>query len=185
MKNSFSHPDHFIAFVHSIFELRNSDKNHWLKKGVFATTSVTGIPSARMVVVRGVNKKLAIEIHTDSRSNKVLDLQMNERAEILFYDPLTEIQLKCFGEAKMIHSGPLADAAWEKIPESSKKQYTTLLAPGTVIENTAVVEYKSHRHFCIITLETQGIEYLKLGDPHQRIKWSLKDGEGILENLVP
>ena len=64
---------------------------------MFATTSETGVPSARMVVVRGVNEKLAIEIHTDSRSNKVLDLQKNPQAEILFYDPLTEIQLKCFG----------------------------------------------------------------------------------------
>ena len=121
MKNSFSHPDHFIAFIHSIFELRNSQKNHWLKTGVFATTSEKGVPSARMVVVRGVNEKLAIEIHTDSRSNKVLDLQKNPQAEILFYDPLTEIQLKCFGVAKIIHTGPLADAAWEKVPESSKK----------------------------------------------------------------
>ena len=185
MKNSFSHPDHFIAFIHSIFELRNSQKNHWLKTGVFATTSEKGVPSARMVVVRGVNEKLAIEIHTDSRSNKVLDLQKNPQAEILFYDPLTEIQLKCFGEAKIIHTGPLADAAWEKVPESSKKQYTSLLAPGTVIENTAAVEYRSISHFCIITLETQGIEYLKLGNPHQRIRWSLKNGVGILENLVP
>ena len=149
------------------------------------TTSVTAIPSARMVIIRGVNEKIHLEIHTDARSNKVLDLQINPQAEILFYDPLTEIQLKCFGGVKMIHSGPLADAAWEKIPESSKKQYTTLLAPGTVIENTAVVAYKSDKHFCIITLETESIEYLKLGDPHQRVRWSLKDGEGILENLVP
>lgn len=185
MKNSFSHPDHFIAFIHSIFALRNSDKNHWLKKGVLTTTSKTGIPSARMVVVRGINEKIALEIHTDSRSNKVLDLQVNPNAEILFYDPLTEIQLKCFGAVKIIRSGPLADAAWEKIPESSKKQYTTLLAPGTVIENTAVVEYKSQRHFCIITLETKVLEYLKLGDPHQRVRWSLKNGQGILESLVP
>lgn len=185
MKNSFSHPDDFIAFIHSIFALRNSNKNHWLKKGVLTTTSTIGIPSARMVVIRGVNEKIHLEIHTDARSNKVLDLQANPNAEILFYDPLTEIQLKCFGVVKIFRSGPLADAAWEKVPEFSKKQYTTLLAPGTVIENTAVVEYKSQRHFCIITLETQGIEYLKLGDPHQRIRWSLKDDEGILENLVP
>jgi pyridoxamine 5'-phosphate oxidase len=115
----------------------------------------------------------------------VLDLQKNPQAEILFYDPLTEIQLKCFGGAKIIHTGPSADAAWEKVPESSKKQYTSLLAPGTVIENTAAVEYRSISHFCIITLETEGIEYLKLGNPHQRIRWSLKNGVGILENLVP
>ncbi len=185
MKNSFSHPDHFIAFIHSIFALRNSDKNHWLKKGVLATTSVTAIPSARMVVIRGVNEKIHLEIHTDARSNKVLDLQINPQAEILFYDPLTEIQLKCFGRVKMIHSGPLAGAAWEKIPESSKKQYTTLLAPGTVIDHSKALAYKAHRHFCIITLETQCIEYLKLGDPHQRVRWSLKDGEGVLEHLVP
>lgn len=185
LKNSFDSPAAFVAFIYATFELRKQDKNHWLQKGVLGTAQVTGAPSVRMVVIRGVNKQLHLEIHTDARSNKVMDLKMNPHAEILFYDPLTEIQLKCFGKVKMRTQGPLVDAAWEKIPEHSKKQYTTLLAPGTVIDQSKELRYKPHRHFCIITLETQGIEYLKLGDPHQRVRWFIKDGEGVLENLVP
>lgn len=114
-----------------------------------------------------------------------MDIQINPRAEILFYDPITQVQLKCYGKMTAISSGPVADAAWEKIPTASRKQYTTLLAPGTVIDHSKELTYKPKRHFCILQLQTEGVEFLKLGDPHQRMRLLKKEGIFSLENLVP
>ena len=185
MKSNFENPEAFVAFINSKFKERAQHKFHWLKQGVLCTAQLTGMPSARMVVIREVSDSLVLEIHTDSRSNKVLDLQINPKTEILFYDPITQTQLKCYGKALVITAGEAVEKAWSKVPELSRKQYTTLLAPGTIIEKSEDLSYRPLRHFCIIKIDVIGIEYLQLGDPHKRIRWVNKEGSCVLENLVP
>ena len=185
MKSQFTDPQDFKNFLFGLFKESTHQRGHWLNHGVLATAQITGAPSARTVVIRDFSETLDLEIHSDSRSNKVMDIQINPRAEILFYDPVTQVQLKCYGKMTVISSGPKADAAWKKIPTASRKQYTTLLAPGTVIDHSKELTYKPKRHFCILQLQTEGVEFLKLGDPHQRMRLIKKEGILSLENLVP
>ena len=185
MKSRFTDPQSFKNHLFEQFKERKNTIDHWLKQGVLATAGVTGVPSVRTVVIRHITEDITLEIHSDSRSNKVLDVQMNPNAEILFYNSDTQVQLKCSGKMTAVFSGPSADAAWENIPEPSRKQYTTLLAPGTVIDQSKQLKYKPLRHFCVLQLHTESIEYLQLGDPHMRMRLSKKEGKEILENLVP
>lgn len=185
MENPFKNAPSFIKFILETFKETGKNKQHWLKKGVLATTQASGAPCLRTVVIRAVNELLNLEIHTDSRSKKVVDILSKPLAEILFYDPISEIQLKFSGPVKLLQTGLEVNEAWKKIPEESKKQYSTLLAPGTVISANESISYSEKSHFCIFSIQTNCVEYLKLGNPPQRFRMLQKNGTFILESLVP
>jgi len=185
LKNPFKNALSFTQFILEAFKETDKNKQHWLKKGVLATTQASGAASVRTVVIRSVNELLYLEIHTDSRSKKVLDVLSKPVAEVLFYDPISEIQLKFSGSVKLLLSGLEVNEAWKKIPEESKKQYTTILAPGTVIGASESVSFSEKSHFCIFSIQTDYVEYLKLGKSPQRFRMQQKNGEFTLESLVP
>ncbi|MFT6722841.1 MAG: pyridoxine/pyridoxamine 5'-phosphate oxidase, partial [Flavobacteriaceae bacterium] len=116
MENPFKNAPSFIKFILETFKETGKNKQHWLKKGVLATTQASGAPCLRTVVIRAVNELLYLEIHTDSRSKKVVDILSNSLAEILFYDPISEIQLKFSGPVKLLQTGLEVNEAWKKIP---------------------------------------------------------------------
>ena len=139
-------------------------KNHPFRYATLATVSKEGKPSMRTVVLRDFDpQQMEFVIFTDSRSAKAKDLQRSAEAQLLFYDPkkLWQIQvdLLCLQRS----SDPKIFA---QIPPRSQKDYTTVLAPGSPIEQPDQVTYDTEQpHFLKLRFQAQRIESLKLKRP--------------------
>jgi pyridoxine/pyridoxamine 5'-phosphate oxidase len=98
---------------------------------VVATVSPEGLPSARVMVLRGADRATAtLRLHTDVRAAKVAHLRRNPGVAILFYDAGAKLQLRVEGEGRIEADGPAADAAWAATRLLGRRCYTAPVAPG-------------------------------------------------------
>ena len=112
-------------------------KKHPWNEGCFSTVDVNDLglhaPRTRTVILRGADRgSLTIDLHTDLRSAKVRQLQLddaNAEACWLFYKPSTKIQLRLEGTARLI-DGDEADEAWRSTPLKSRSAYVSIESPG-------------------------------------------------------
>lgn len=176
----------FISALYNTYLENKKSKKHWFKRGVLATVTYNGKPQIRTVVLRGLNQKMGIEVHTDARSAKVLDIQKNNQVSLLCYDGNSEVQLQFIGTAQVVQDKTVLQRAWEKVPLASRAQYTTKLAPGTPIATNSKIEQQEHPNFCILQIETHTIDYLKIGAKGRyRCQINNTHTPATLEQLVP
>lgn len=100
-----------------------------LRKPALATVNAAGGPAVRTVILRSVDlaaRKLGL--FTDARSRKVAELRANPGAELLFYDPACDMQLRLAGRAE-IRVGD--EAAWASAAPASRRAYLVTAPPGT------------------------------------------------------
>lgn len=150
-------------------------KKHPFRFFTLATKKKDGHPKLRTVVLRNFNpKNFEFVIFSDSRSSKVNELKKFPEAQFLFYDPSRLIQLIFDIKLKTFSSEP---NTYNLLPESSKKDYSSILNPGTIIKNPDEIEYDfSKNYFIKIVFEAEKIEYLKLKRPnHIRSIYSIED----------
>ena len=76
---------------------------------------------------------------------------------------------------------------WSGVQPTSRKDYTTSTAPGSLISNPDTVEYlEDKNYFTIIEVTLSKIEYLKLKRPnHLRILFSKEENDWDGQFLVP
>lgn len=100
-----------------------------LRKPAFATVGTAGAPAVRTVILRSADLAARrLGIFTDARSRKVADLESNPFAELLFYDPACDIQLRLSGRAEV---RPGDEAAWASAAPPSRRAYLVTAPPGT------------------------------------------------------
>tara|TARA_B100000767_G_scaffold275723_1_gene314667 strand:+ start:2871 stop:3407 length:537 start_codon:yes stop_codon:yes gene_type:complete len=148
-------------------------------------TSNSNIPELRVVVLRDYDsKKKEFTIYTDARSQKVLSLENNKNVELLFYDPekLTQIRVQatCI---QMTEDNSL----FNQQPTASQRDYTTRLAPGTLIESDVSVDFlKGNHYFLKIIFEATQIEYLQLKRPsHIRVLFKKQESKWLGKFRTP
>lgn len=141
----------------------------------------------RTVVLRKVFPNFKLLFYTDKRSQKVADIKKQKKISILFYHPKKKLQLRMDGEANIISDTVKIEELWKNISAASRKDYTTLKAPGEHIKAPEHLEFDaSVNHFCPIEIEPQQIEFLRLGKPHHtRISYHLVENEWKGQFLVP
>jgi pyridoxamine 5'-phosphate oxidase len=83
-----------------------------------ATTSRTGAPSVRMVLLKGVDAR-GFVFFTDARSRKGSDLRANPRAALAFHWQRLGRQVRIAGRVTPV-SAAEADAYWETRPRASR-----------------------------------------------------------------
>src|SRR5262245_38350327 len=98
-------------------------------------TTDKGICRVRTVVLRAVTPAArSLSFYTDIRSPKIAQISDNRFVSWLFYDAGQQVQIRAEGEA-MIHQGDeAARQAWQQSRLSSRLNYLTEFAPGTVME---------------------------------------------------
>ncbi|PQJ81749.1 pyridoxamine 5'-phosphate oxidase family protein [Polaribacter glomeratus] len=172
----------------TIRELVNghSKKRHPFRYFVLAT-SENGKPRQRTVVLRKTLLDSSLVIYTDKRTQKIKDIQNNAEFSALFYDSKKLLQLRIEGKAELITDKEQIATYWHTVQASSRKDYTTNLAPGTPIINPDEVNYKpEENYFCPVKLIPNTIEYLRLQRPnHTRILFSKINTDWSGEFLVP
>jgi pyridoxamine 5'-phosphate oxidase len=125
--------------------------------------------------------------YTDSRTQKINDIQNNSEFSALFYNSKKKLQIRVEGKAELITDQEQIATYWHTVQESSKKDYTTNRAPGTLIKNPDDIDYQSNEnYFCPVKLVPNTIEYLQLKRPiHLRVLFSKIDTNWSGEFLVP
>lgn len=164
----------------------HSKKRHPFRYFVLATNE-NGKPRQRTVVLRKTLLDSSLVIFTDKRTQKVKDIQNNFEFSALFYDSKKLLQLRIEGNAELITDKEQIATYWHTVQASSRKDYTTNLAPGTPIINPDDIDYKpEENYFCPVKLIPNTIEYLRLQRPnHLRILFSRIDTDWSGEFLVP
>lgn len=163
-----------------------SKKRHPFRYFVLATAE-NGKPRQRTVVLRKMVPDLNLVFYTDSRTQKISDIQSNPQFSALFYNPKQLLQIRIEGHAQLITDKDQIATYWHTVQAASHKDYTTRSTPGTPIENPDLIDYNSEEnYFCLIKLAPHKIEYLRLKQPnHLRILFSKVDTEWDGEFLVP
>jgi pyridoxamine 5'-phosphate oxidase len=165
---------------------RHAKKRHLFRYFTLATIE-NREPQQRTVVLRKTLTDLSFVSSADKRTQKTEDLQQNSSCSALFYDPKKLLQLRVSGTAEFITDKEQIATYWHTVQEASKKDYTTKIAPGTLINNPDAIAYTSEEnHFCPVKIIPTSIEYLRLKRPnHTRVLFSRIDNDWSGEFLVP
>ena len=149
-----------------------------------AISDQDGVVSQRSVVLRSVERDDAIVFYTDQRSHKLRVIGQNDQVSVLFYDPKIKVQVSCQGAAQ-VENLEVTDLSNYKL--RSTKDYTTILSPGTSIEDPGDVSFDSDNvHFAQVRVVLSEISYLKLGSElHVRASFTKINGDWMGQYIVP
>jgi pyridoxamine 5'-phosphate oxidase len=149
------------------------DRAHPMRLVTLATATVSGRPSARMMVIRGADRSSRrIWFHTDRRSSKIEDLSAMPHACLVAYDGRDGVEIRLEG-AVSLHSGDQAAAHhWEQTslalqyldsspdPPGMQVQQDPRL-PHTLQAITEGMAAQARRNFVVIELEVELIDWFQ------------------------
>lgn len=164
-----------------------SQKGHPFQYFTLGTVGLEHLVRQRTVVLRRFEEDLSLTFYTDVRSKKIMHLNENNRVGLLFFDPEKLLQVRIEGLAKIHKDQETIEEYLSKVHTKSLKDYTTVEAPGSLLEDPDQVEYlNEENHFCMVRVQPFKIEYLKLQEPHHlRIRYSKVEDLWKSEFLVP
>ncbi|MFQ3341503.1 MAG: pyridoxamine 5'-phosphate oxidase [Flavobacteriaceae bacterium] len=140
-------------------------KKHSFRFFTLATIASDGRPHLRTVVLRDFNAKdFTFTVFTDLRSQKIKELDQDNRAQLLFYDPKRMLQII----VSVILLESINDhEIYNAIPEKNKKDYAAVNAPGSQINSPDALRVNfSKGHFSKLIFKAATIEYLLLKSPN-------------------
>lgn len=158
----------------------------------FATIGPDSYPECRTLVLRNVDASLrAIHVYADVRSPKVAQLQADPRVTLLFYDPVSRLQVRCRATATTHIEEDIAHAAWVALPTTSKSMYAALASPGQVVPvhpsmpmTSEIVEPVAFRHFAVVACYVNEMDVLELNREQNRRSLLRWNGENWEETKV-
>ncbi len=178
-----------ITFSTVVADLKIAAENssHPFRYFTLATSDFNNIPRLRTVVLRDIDDSLNMMIYTDERSKKIANIQANNRVSLLFYDQKRLLQITVKARAEIITDETIIQQIWSRIPEKSKRDYTTELSPGIEIKKPEEVDYLEGKHFfSAIRISPVRIEYLRLKRPnHIRIVFKKENNDWKGTYIVP
>ncbi|MGO4622862.1 pyridoxamine 5'-phosphate oxidase family protein [Ensifer sp. 2YAB10] len=109
----------------SSLETAAKDPQSGLRFVNLCSVDAAGRPQARIVVLRRVDRAARLlEIHTDTRSPKWLELSRNPFATVLGFCASTRVQLRLAGTIRLHSPGSdLAERAWSELSAWTKNTY--------------------------------------------------------------
>jgi len=165
-----------------------------LHNPVVANVGAQGI-NQRTVVLRKVDtEKKQLSFHTDIRSGKWNELQINPAVSWLFYNPAGRMQIRLGGTATLHHQDELADAAWQNSTLSSRKIYLGENGPSSIAASpvsglpgafesadpTAAESEAGRKNFGIVTTKINWMEWLWLNSKgHRRASFKYNPDNGF------
>ena len=155
-----------------------SNKQHAWRSPVLASVDKDGFPRARTVVLRAVDTPAQqLIFFTDQRSPKVQELKACSRAEIVFWSPSLQWQLRAAVVVEVQTQGSKVDQAWARIKNSpAATDYLHQTLPG------ATQEAESH-HLCLLLALVKHLDWLELAPQgHRRLRIQGTQGLPIGDN---
>lgn len=182
---------------------------HWLNEALLAklhepyamtlaTATPQGSPSARIVLLRGVDHN-GFQFFTNYLSRKGMEIEKNAQGTLLFYWPELERQVRIEGKIVMTDDAA-SDHYFSLRPRASQiaavaSAQSEVISSRDVLENrvaelTAQLEGKPvprPPHWGGYALQPDSLEFWQ-GRPnrlHDRLRYSLNNGRWIIERLSP
>ncbi len=193
MENLHSDPTAIYNSIWSFLEKGVADRNSPFHTPTLITLE-GDYAGARTLVLRGIDKEaLVLRFHTDKRSKKVEQININHNALLHIYSQHDKLQLRFKTNLSLHANEPLVDNAWEKSYGMSKICYQVGDTPGSAIESPDAYKYlpevnnDGKDNFIVILAKIIEIEWLYLScDGHQRAKFTHnKSNELEVTWLVP
>lgn len=177
----------FLEEIKNEIQKGITDKNHPFKFCAMATNSNGNEPKLRTVVLREFKEDMLLSIFTDKRSKKVIQIKNDNKVSLLLFHPEKLVQVFIEGTATIVEDETILKKYWSNTPEHARKDYTTEIAPGSTITNPDTLEYlNAENHFCIINIQSERIEYLKLSRPsHIRVQFTKTNNQWEHQFLAP
>ena len=185
----------------ALIEEGAADRHSPCHTPTIASRDRSGAPSMRVMVMREAQRAdRRLRFHTDSRADKVDELQEDARTGILLYDADAKIQLRLHGHSEIETHSAAADKAWDKADNYARRCYLAEPAPGTMVpqptsglraelEGVKPTDEQlapARPNFSILRVTIERIEYLYLahqGHRRARFDWTGDRWEG--QWLVP
>lgn len=175
--------DAALAQAWSLLEQGASDRRSVAHTPTLASIGLQGEPTLRTVVLRGCDRQEQIVlIHSDRRSPKFAELMRDPRCALHIYDPGQKMQLRVQARASLHADDAIADQDWADAQPMSRLVYGVREAPGSVIADPAAAvdgladasEVEQRRHFVVIRLQIESLEWLYLAaSGHRRARFIL------------
>jgi len=194
MEIFFNDPAEIYNQIWSFLEEGVKDRNSSFHTPTLITLENNDTPSARTLVLRGVDReKRILRFHTDKRSKKIKQINSNPNSVIHIYSQNEKLQLRFKSNLTLHANGSLVDDAWEKSYGMSKICYQVSDSPGTVIKKqngygyTPKENHNGKDNFVVILAKVIEIEWLYLSsEGHRRSKFTYDtDNKLKVSWLVP
>jgi pyridoxine/pyridoxamine 5'-phosphate oxidase len=159
------------------------DRKHPFRFVTLSTIGKNNFPQSRLVVFRKFDKaRKVIKIYTDSRSEKVTELELNRlKCGLLFWNQKKRWQVRINTKAKLIQ-GDEPNQLYQNIPEVGQDAYNSELPPSTKVDSfvksNQFKKIYDSENFLAIELEIMNLEILQLKEKeHVRATYSFQNGE--------
>ncbi len=168
-------PEDLPAFLDLAWQRLGCRKGAAAPLVTLATVAPDGWPEARTVVLRGADRAAGqLEIHTDLATPKVTALRADPRAELVFWDAATDLQIRA---ALQITIVPQAAGRWARVPEASRMAYGTSPAPGSPIASAfAYDKTPDPARFAALIGQVLAFDLVHLGPRHRRARFVAAEG---------
>ena len=184
--------DELLNHIWEVVEQGAQDPAHPYHRPTFGTVGTNG-PNLRTVILRQVDtQERSLIFHSDSRAQKIKEIQHNSRVTWHFWSSDSNEQLRLMGEASLHFDDHLANEVWQSSQPKSLQIYVKPIAPNTEVDEPQsglppeVESAKLSHHyeveggrmyFAVVRTRIDEIDFLHLGkDGHYRahFKWSQK-----------
>lgn len=153
-----------------------ADRRAPARHPVLATQALGGGGEARTVVLRAASPSAGIvEVHTDTLSGKVRELEAEPRATLLVWDAKARLQIRLRVTTHLVHAD---SEAWAQMPQASRGAYGGDPPPGRPIAAPeAHAPGAARERFTRVVCTIDEIELLHLGaERHRRAIYRRADG---------
>jgi pyridoxine/pyridoxamine 5'-phosphate oxidase len=163
------------------------DRRSAWRTPVLSTIGADGAPKARVLVLRKAEPPSGLLwLHTDRRAAKVAELRDDPRVALTFWDARHVLQLRVEGVARLESDPALLAEAWARVPEASRRSYSTLEAPGRPMAGELAFVGDGGGNFSMIAIRAERLEWLWLGPAlHRRGESRRRDDGWNSVALVP
>jgi hypothetical protein len=194
---NFKHPNTLDGVLSRTFQLLEGGVTD--SKSLFHTPTVSlldqdTIKNRTMVLREFSPNERMLRFHTDYRSSKIHQINVNANTSVHIYDPSEKIQIKLEGSAKLHYQDTVTQKAWKNSKKMSKACYSIPLPPGTEVDDPILCDIEpkelmledGYQNFAVLIFTFQQLEYLYLqASGHRRAKFSWQDEDLASSWLAP
>jgi general stress protein 26 len=149
-----------------------TDRTHGWRTPVLATVAADGLPDARTVVLRKADRaSQRLKVFTDQRSPKVAQLQANPDAQLVFWCPDRQWQLRARVTARIDANSDQTAAIWAHVRQTTAAgDYLTADAPGSLLSDQVPLSADQHA-LCVLEFQVRSLDWLMLSrQGHRRAR---------------
>ncbi|ELR98887.1 Npun_F5749 family FMN-dependent PPOX-type flavoprotein [Gloeocapsa sp. PCC 73106] len=182
--------------AHALYRNRSLPNARYLQ---LATIGLDGRPRNRTVVFRGFLASTdQLQIVTDSRSQKVLEINHQPWGEVCWYFPKTREQFRLAGQLTLVShqtTDPILQSArflaWQQLSDLARIQFAwptpkhPLNTEKEAFQPPLPDKDQPLIHFCLLLLDPLEVDHLELrGEPQNRCLYSLDHRQNWVCEMV-